>query len=112
MIQETPFALSLSKGAGSEWGFDRLSPNGVGWGVASFDRLRTNGEGVHRSFDRLRTNGGGDQDVPDNAPELHRSQQALEILEHQEQVIGVGWAGLELPGFVPLPRGIVLGVNQ
>ena len=45
-------------------------------------------------------------------PRPDRSPQDLEILEHEEQVIGVGWAGFELPGFLPLTRGILLGVNQ
>jgi len=40
------------------------------------------------------------------------AQHALEVLEHQEQVVRVSRAGLEFPRLVPLPRCIVLGMDQ
>jgi hypothetical protein len=40
------------------------------------------------------------------------TQHALEILQHQEQMIRVGRAGLEFPGFVPAPRRLILGMHQ
>ena len=39
-------------------------------------------------------------------------QQTPQILEHQEQVIRIGRAGLEFPGLAPAPRRIILGVHQ
>ena len=39
-------------------------------------------------------------------------QQVLEILQHQEQVIRIGRAGLNFPRLVPPLRRIVLGVDQ
>lgn len=43
---------------------------------------------------------------------VESAQHALEIFEHQEQMVRIGRAGIEFPRLVPLPRCVVLGMAQ
>lgn len=39
-------------------------------------------------------------------------QKCPEILEHQKQMVRIGRTGFKFPGLIPLPRSLILGVNQ